>query len=329
MMTAWFFSGASLFALLIVDICCTPLKHAPGYNTNAGPYLGSSQSAPVAAMPYNAPSKGVSEPAYLPAPQWAPSSTQTGVQRKPAPSFGSSSSSGPALSGYGGSSLTNSPASSTQPGAAFQPASGDINWIVAPPSISSVGEMSVGTHGVGSSRPENVSPPLPPPGPVYQAGELSHFEEAFENGDYQRETEEQGLLPPLPPPAPISAGQGFTSQPQPESSIGGSWNIYPHYDYMFLTGQYPPGTVSHYSSSNEQGSNNWEDVHYIRYHFSDNPGPAQQTETFAVPQSFEDPRPPVKRPVIAPYGQGRARGGVSAPSHSRAGGYNPGKGHRY
>ena len=99
------------------------LCSAPGYNTNAGPYLGSSQSAPVAAMPYNDPSKGVSEPAYLPAQQWAPSSTQTGVQRKPAPSFGSSSS-GPALSGYGGSSLTNSPASSTQPGAAFQPASG-------------------------------------------------------------------------------------------------------------------------------------------------------------------------------------------------------------
>lgn len=81
-------------------------------------------------MPYNDPSKGVSEPAYLPAPQWAPSSTQTGVQRKPAPSFGSSSSSGPALSGYGGSSLTNSPASSTQPGAAFQPASGGNKSIV-------------------------------------------------------------------------------------------------------------------------------------------------------------------------------------------------------
>ena len=176
-----------------------------------------------------------------------------------------------------------------------------------------------GTRGVGSSRPENVSPPLP--GPEYQAGELSQFEQTSEKGDYQTETEEQGFLPPPPLPVSASAGEGFTSQPQPESSMGGSWGFYPYpyYDYMFLTGQYPPGTVSHYSSSNEQGSDKWRDAQYVRYYPSSNPGPAQQTETFAVPQSFEDPRPPVKHPQMAhygyPYGQGGAAAGVPAASH--------------
>lgn len=172
-----------------------------------------------------------------------------------------------------------------------------------------------------------MSPPLPPPGPEYQAGELSHFEQAFENGDYQTETEEQGFFPSMQK----SAGQGFTSQPQPEF-VGGSWGTFP-YDYMFLTGQYPAGTVSHFSSSNEQGNDNWQDIHYVRYHYPYNTSPAQQTET-----AVTYPSAPVKSPMMAAYGQGGAAAGAPAshgnfmqpvhyevPTLSQAGGSNLGK----
>ena len=138
---------------------------------------------------------------------------------------------------------------------------------------------------VGSSRPENVSPP----GPEYQAGELSQFEQTSESGFYQTETEDEGFLPP-PLPMQLSAGQA-------ESSMGGRWFPflpYP-YDYMFVTGQYPPGTFSHSISSSEQGSDNWEDVHYMRNPASSSTGA----------QSFKALRSP---------GHGGAAAGVSAPS---------------
>lgn len=209
----------------------------------------------------------------------------------------------------------------------------EIDWLVKPLSHFSRGEeVSTGAHGVGFGTPENVSPPNP--GPMYQAGELSHYEGSVENGAYESETEEQD-----PPPMKGSAGQGFVSQPQPEfGRLGG----YPHYyDYMFLTGQYPPGTVSHASSSYEHGRDSWQDNHYVRYYYPYNPGPAQQIETFtdsAAPQRFEAPRQPVKSP-LAGYRQGGAQpflpapystnamqpGWFEAPTHSQAGGYNTGK----
>ncbi|CAK6971955.1 Hypothetical predicted protein [Scomber scombrus] len=305
MMTAWLISGASLFALLIVDTCCLPVKQGPkssasqNYN-DVAPFAGSSQ---------------------------------IGVQREPAASFGSSSSSGPALSGYRGGSVRLNPASSAHSGAAFQPSSGDMNWAVAPLSVSAGMERSAGTPGVGSSGPVNVSPPIyPPPPPAYQAGELSHLEEAFEHGDYETETEDQGFYAPPPLPMQASAGQAFTSQPLTGSGLGRYWGGgyrggYPYYDYMFLTGQYPPGTYTHLSFNQEQGMDNWEDAHYRRYY------PAQQTETVAVPQRSKDPRPALKHPVKAHYGHGGAAAGVSAPPRGSfmqpAGGYDLGKRHGY
>lgn len=207
----------------------------------------------------------------------------------------------------------------------------EIDWLVKPLSQFSRGEeVSTGAHGVDFGTPENVSPPFP--GPMYQAGHLSHYEGSVENGAYESETEEQGLPPPPPPPPPPmrggSAGQGFISQPQPEY---GRLGVYPsYYDYMFLTGQYPPGTVSHASSSYEHGRDSWQDVHYVRDYAPYNPGPAQQ--------HFEAPRQPVKSP-LAGYRQGGAQpflpapystnamqsGWFEAPTHSQAGGYNAGK----
>ncbi|XP_039975963.1 CREB-regulated transcription coactivator 3-like [Xiphias gladius] len=343
MMTAGFFLGASLLASLIVDLCCLPVKR--GFNpsasygssyTNAAPSFGSNQGVPSSQLspgvviPNSAPSKHVSTPSHQPVLQQEPSFSQPAVQRELAAST-SPSSSRPAVSGYRGSTMKPNPVSSTQPGAAFQPGLQDISWAVPPPGIFSGGEeMPAGTHGVSSSRVEYVSPPLPPPGPVYQAGELSHFEGTYENGDYQMETEEQGYLPPLPPPPPMhgSARQGLTSVPQPNSHFG----VYPYYDYMFLTGQYPPGTVSHYSSSYEQGRDHWQDAHYVKDYALHSIGPSQQIETFtdfAAPQSFADPQVPVntgyRQGGAAAGPHGSSHGSFRQPTYSQAGGYGPGK----
>ncbi|XP_074504871.1 uncharacterized protein LOC141775426 isoform X2 [Sebastes fasciatus] len=311
MMTARFVSGASLFALLIVDICCHPVKTGyypdPSYSssyTNTAPNydshhrVPSGQFPPGAVRPNNAPSNGVSTPSYQAVPQWYPSVPQPTVQRGPAPSVGSS---GPVFSGNRGTAVRPNPASSAQPGGAFQ--SGPQGWSVAPPTHFSGGEeMSTGTRGVVPGQPEDVSPA----GSMYQAGELSNYAKKFEHGNSERETEEQGWLPP-PPPLPVSvekyARQGFTIQPQPNFNSE-SWGPYPRHAFMFVTGQHPPGTVTHTTSSYEQGRDHWQDVHYVRdapYY----PAPAQQIETFTGdftdPESLEDP--------VAGSGQGDAQAG--------------------
>ncbi|TKS72336.1 hypothetical protein D9C73_006410 [Collichthys lucidus] len=279
MMAIQFIAGASLFALLIVDVCCWPLKGG-----NPEPYYGGyanaadfKQGAPSAQFSPGAAPSGVSA-FYQPALE-EPSFSQPAVHRQPAVSVGSPS------------------APVSGPGAASQPGPREIAWAVAPQSFfSGSEEVPAGVH-VASSRPENVSPPLPPPGPEYQAGELSQYEQNVEYGDYQRETEDQGYLPPPPPPMLVSSERGYTSPSQPQAR---GWGPYPYYDYMFLTGQYPPGTVTHSSSSYEQGHDSWQDSHYVRYHGPYDQVP-QQTETFSpdlvAPQIVKAPRQPVKSAV--------------------------------
>lgn len=108
-------------------------------------------------------------------------------------------------------------------------------------------------------------PPGPYPGPVFQAGELSKYASIFEHGNEERETEEQGFRPyyssasqpaqELPVP---SAAEGFVS-PVPQQ-------FGPNMHYLFLTGQLPPGTLSHFQSDYENGRNHWGEVHYERYY---------------------------------------------------------------
>ncbi|XP_075959029.1 uncharacterized protein LOC142962434 isoform X1 [Anarhichas minor] len=334
MVTARFLSGASLFVLLIVDICCFPYKK--GFNPdasygssypNAAPVLGSYQGAPsglfspAVVMPNKTPSKGIA-PSYQAEPQPGSSAPQPIAQRVPVPSVASISSSGPVFSGYGDTSVRKSPAGSIQPGAAFQPGPQD-NW--ASPSLS-------GGEALAPVFPEEVRPIEP----MYQAGMLSQFEKSFDYGNNERETEQQGRLPG-PPPLFLQqeyAGQGFISQPNPDSNIAGSSlpypypYPYPYYDFMFLTGQYPPGTVSHASNSYEHGSNYYDDVHYVRDDVPEQP--MEPFTRFVDPQSFKDPYP-----VMAGYRQGGgAQAGGPASSHGRfrqpvgiqAGGHNLGKG---
>lgn len=192
--------------------------------------------------------------------------------------------------------------------------SSDMNWVDASPIFSGAEEMpAVGSSGIGF-----VSPPLQPD---YQAGELSHYENSRENGDYQMETEEQGYLPP--PPLLMSAGPSFTSPPWPQPDFRRSWTIYPYYDYMFLTGQYPPGTFSHSSSSFEQGTDHWQDAHYVREYPPYNTGPSEQVSP-EVPQPSDDKRPPVSgygHGGAAAVNQPSSHGTAMQPTLSQAGGY--------
>ncbi|XP_037635261.1 uncharacterized protein LOC119493846 isoform X10 [Sebastes umbrosus] len=94
---------------------------------------------------------------------------------------------------------------------------------------------------------------------------------------------------------------------------------------MFVTGQYPPGTVTHTTTSYEQGRDHWQDVHYVRDapHY---PAPAQQIETFTGdftdPESLEDP--------VAGSGQGDAQTGSGKGSaHYGQGGADAGYGLGY
>ncbi|TNN88254.1 hypothetical protein EYF80_001470 [Liparis tanakae] len=334
MMTARFVTGASLFALLIVDICCFPYNkgsnpgsYGSGY-PNAASNLDSYQEepsfqfSPEVVVPKRAPSTRVPTPSLQARPQ------PTG-QRRPGPS-GVSSSSGPVSSGYREPVVRGNSARASQPEAAFQPGPQDVNW--APPSLSGGEDMSAATPVV-SSLSEDLGP-IFPPGPMYEAGELSHFETSFEHGDNERETEEQGRLPPPQFYEQEYAGQSFNSQPQQHGNLGESWGPdpfpfpgpypfsgpYPNFDFMFLTGQYPPGTVSHASNSYEQGRDYWEDVHYVR---DAQAGPRQQMEPLtgdsAAPQSVKDPNP-----VMAGYGQvdrpAPSHGGFRQPANRQAGG---------
>ncbi len=184
-----------------------------------------------------------------------------------------------------------------------------------------------------------MSPPGPPPLPEYRAGELSKYKKIYEHGNSESETEEQGFLPP-PPGTQALSGQDSTSERQ-SLGPGRIWAELPYpYDYMFLTGQYPPGTITHSSSSFEQGTDYWHDTHYVRDYFPASPS-TEQLETlptnFEAPQHVQQPIQPVSvgktsfgvatgqnQPyeAVGPQGSYFETGGFEQPRHhSPAGGY--------
>ncbi|XP_030261639.1 atrophin-1-like isoform X7 [Sparus aurata] len=256
----------------------------------------------------------------------APSYPQPSVQRQPAASTYSSNSyaaAAPVASGYAsGSSAGPSPGQPTF--------SQDVNWAVAPPSPLSGDGASAGPSAGQFSGPSNVSPPRPP---QFQGGELNKYAQIAEYGNSESETEEQGFLPAPPPPgAQALSGEGSPSDVQPsglDSRPAQSFYPYPYpYDYLFLTGQYPPGTVTHLSSNFEQGADNYEDTHYMRYNYPASPGVQQvkiSPPAFEVPQSVQQPRQPVRQSIGgASYEPSGAATGSNWP-YTAAGGYRGNK----
>ncbi|XP_054455732.1 uncharacterized protein LOC129092013 [Anoplopoma fimbria] len=132
----------------------------------------------------------------------------------------------------------------------------------------------------GNRETEDLNFPAPPlPYPGFQAGALSQFTSILENGNEERETEEQGFMPP-PPYA--SAPQGdkvfavsptIPAQPVPQALRPVRRSQF----YLFLTGQLPPGTYTHFKSDYETGKDHSDEVHYEIYKF---PTQAQQTQDY-------------------------------------------------
>ncbi|XP_028460638.1 uncharacterized protein LOC114572991 isoform X2 [Perca flavescens] len=146
-----------------------------------------------------------------------------------------------------------------------------ISWAVAPPSPSSAGASTgPSTQQFASSgpapQPLGLSNLIRPGSflPQYQAGELFQEQRSFERGNSESETEEQGSMPP---PGFVYAAPLFYVAPPSQGFNGGPGLVpypYPSYDYMFLTGQYPPGTYTYTSNSFEQGKDSRQDAHYTR-----------------------------------------------------------------
>ncbi|XP_070833372.1 uncharacterized protein [Chaetodon trifascialis] len=160
-------------------------------------------------------------------------------------------------------------------------------------------------HGNSEMETEETSFLLPPPPPVphqgsgFQAGELMNYESIFEHGNEERETEEQGFMP-LPPYAAApqgaqlsAAASTFEGPVQPVSQELGS--LGPNEYYLFLTGQLPPGTVSHFESDYEAGSDHWSEVHYEKYYpVSQEPTTTTQTQDVSRDGLWQQPQNSVK-----------------------------------
>ncbi|XP_061610126.1 uncharacterized protein LOC133468342 [Phyllopteryx taeniolatus] len=135
----------------------------------------------------------------------------------------------------------------------------------------------------GGPGASSFGPYFPPPQPEFQPGELFRMEKTFEHGDYESERETQGF--PQQPrrwPQPVPLPYDST----PESVARSPADIFPPpvsrpfvpypFDYYFLTGQYPPGTATHFSSSFERGRNYNQDLHYEKYEEDYEPGWPQE-----------------------------------------------------
>lgn len=174
-----------------------------------------------------------------------------------------------------------------------------------PPSSYQAGELEKYTSilGQGSSEMETEEPhfvpPLPPPGPypgpAYQAGELRNYVSISENGNEERETEEQGFLP-LPPYAASPLGtkelSALSTSEGPAQPV--SQELEPvgqnYFYHLFLTGQLPTGTLSHFQSDYEKGRDDYGEVQYERYYY-----PVAQQSTIPT-QTQELPSDEVYQP---------------------------------
>lgn len=164
-----------------------------------------------------------------------------------------------------------------------------------PPPLYQAGELAQFEANLeyGNSEREteelDFPPPAPypePPAPIYQGGELSNYEAIFDHGNEEWETEEQGFMPPDPyysaealpvaPTAPEVLPAASTSE---RSMYPGSHGLGPYEYYLFLTGQLPPGTLTHFSSEYENGADYWDEAHYERYHYPMAQVPTITTQT--------------------------------------------------
>ncbi|XP_054618602.1 uncharacterized protein LOC129172668 [Dunckerocampus dactyliophorus] len=264
-MVVWVSSGAWLLLLLATAAYCHPFMQGPrsfpssqASKPKFTPELSVSGAKPRAS--YNGPN----QPARGALP---PSGNPWQAPGGPAPSSSLDS-------------AVSHPSDGTNPSGSFA---------VNAPMVS--GSYAHGGHEASSFPSEPFpGPPLPPFHPNYQPGELFRMDKTFERGHDERETKSKGgpQLHPLPPrPLPLDtaapSGPGF---PFPPFQYG--FLPYP-FDYNFLTGQYPKGTLSHFSTSFEQGRNYNHDVQYEK---SD--GDDDDDDDPSKNDDYNDPADPIK-----------------------------------
>lgn len=132
--------------------------------------------------------------------------------------------------------------------------------------------------GFGPIHPQ----PAPYPHLHFQPGQLFRLEKTFEHGDYESERKAHGI-PQRPGPQPLPVP--FDSTPQSVARFPPGfvppYVPYP-FEYVFLTGWYPPDTAAHFSSSFEHGTNYNQDLHYEKdepiWPWVDAVGPPQNPE---------------------------------------------------
>ena len=132
-----------------------------------------------------------------------------------------------------------------------------------------------------------------PPRPKFIPGELLNIEGSVEDGHFESETQERGAPPPPPPPYAAAVGPAESSlSPRVPMMPHGSLGYFYPYNWMLITGQYPPGTYTHSSSSVEHGGNDWQENHYIGYDYPAEE-PAQQMQSFpsGSAQSYQQAEP--------------------------------------
>ncbi|XP_062411169.1 uncharacterized protein LOC134101473 [Sardina pilchardus] len=134
--------------------------------------------------------------------------------------------------------------------------------------------MKAVPDAVPEAIPEtSLVPPPPPPPPfdqIYKPGKVIRQLSTFEYGHDASEYHEPELSLHAPLPADVEPSSSEISAPEtsaPEPShleTSGPGYPYPELDdrffHMFITGQLPRGTVTHFSTHYEQGKNAWTDV---------------------------------------------------------------------
>ena len=165
--------------------------------------------------------------------------------------------------------------------------------------------------------------------PSYKAGTLIQRGATYEHGNEESESHDSGYLQPPPPLRAFSEGrvpdsneplesqfyspahvQGANGVPEPSSYVSPPEELYDdRFFHMFITGQLPPGTVTHFSSTDEHGSNAWTDISFERIPpppYRKAPGGLSKVRYVSkintkVPQGFSPPpRTPWKFTAEAP-----------------------------
>ncbi|XP_051233599.1 uncharacterized protein LOC127350742 [Dicentrarchus labrax] len=170
-----------------------------------------------------------------------------------------------------------------------------------PPPLFQAGELDTYelNSEIGNSEHEteesSLMPPPPPyPEPDFQPGELSKYNYIFEHGNAERETEQQGYMPQPPYASAAQGAEELSSASMselPTQPVSGKMQPLDLNYYLFLTGQLPPGTLTHFQKTYESGIDDWAEDHYEGYDpMAESPTIPTQTKEFPSDGLWQQPQ---------------------------------------